>query len=83
MDMYAYENRHSSQIVEFSSAEFPEIPPPVSIRPQYELVRTHVVTVSFHKCLSDAEVTKICEALSHESFIRMIQEKIEQDEKIE
>ena len=41
-----YENMHLSQTCEFHLAEFPKIPPPVSIRPQYELVRTHVVTVS-------------------------------------
>ena len=46
MDMYAIENRHLSQIGQFRSAEFPEIPPPVSIRHQSELVRTHVITVS-------------------------------------
>ena len=54
MDMYANENRHLYQIGQFRSAEFPEIPPPVSIRPQSDLVRTHVVTVSCLPLQDDA-----------------------------
>ena len=54
MDMYAYENMHRSQIGEFHLAEFAEISPPVSIRPQSELVRTHVVTVSCLPLQDDA-----------------------------
>ena len=54
MDMYAYENIHWSQTCEFRSAEFHEIPPPISIRPQSELVRTHVVTVSSLPLQDDA-----------------------------
>ena len=42
------------QIGEFRSAEFPEIPPPVLIRPQSELVRTHVVTVGCLPLQDDA-----------------------------
>ena len=54
MHMHGYENRQSSEIGEFCSAEFPEIPPPVSIRPQSDLVRTHVVTVSCLPLQDDA-----------------------------
>ena len=50
---------HSSQTCEFRSAEFPEIPPPISIRPQSELVRTHVVTVS-------------CLPLQHDAYHRFL-----------
>ena len=42
------------QIGEFRSAEFPEIPPPISIQPQSELVRTHIVTVSCLPLQDDA-----------------------------
>ena len=52
--MYAYENMHWSQKGIFRSAEFHEIPPPISIRPQSELVRTHVVTVSCLPLQDDA-----------------------------
>ena len=54
MDMYAYENMQRLQTFEFRSAEFHEIPPPISIRPQSELVRTHVVTVSCLPLQDDA-----------------------------
>ena len=52
--LYAYENMHWSQIGAFRSAEFPKISPPITIRLQFELARTHVVTMSCLHLQDDA-----------------------------